>query len=100
MLKPLTAALALLLATPAIAEDWRYEGGNIPIAYVDNGVAQFHFACRGGELAMGFWVRAPQRQVAGAAAMNLALTVAGDTSFAQDMPLIHSEGSSMIVRGP
>jgi hypothetical protein len=100
MLKVFAVAVALLLATPALAEDWFYEGGNIPIAYVDNGAAQFHFACRGGELAMGYWVRSPERQVAGAASMNLALTVAGDTSFAQDMPLIHVEGSSMIIRGP
>ena len=42
--------------------------------------------------------------------MNLAITpdpaagssvsAAGGTSFAQDIPLIHSDGSSMIVRGP
>jgi hypothetical protein len=24
----------------------------------------------------------------------------GNTSFAQDMPLIHSDGASMIIRGP
>jgi hypothetical protein len=33
--------------------------------------------------------------------MNLAITPdGGATSFAQGMPLIHSDGSSMIVRGP
>ncbi|MBK8086116.1 MAG: hypothetical protein IPK28_21090 [Devosia sp.] len=66
--------LVLFLATPAAAADWFYENLGVPIAYADNGVAQFQFACRGGDLAMGFWVRAPHRQVAGAGAMNLALT--------------------------
>lgn len=106
----ISATIALLLvATAATAEEWRYEGGAVPIAYVDNGAAQFQFACRGGDLAMGFWVRSPSKAVAAAAAMNMALTPdpgkgAGDpaanTSYAQDMPLIHSDGSSMIVRGP
>ena len=102
--------LVLLLATPAAADDWFYENLGVPIAYADNGLAQFQFACRGGDLAMGFWVRAPHRQVAGAGAMNLALTpdpapgsavsATPGTSFAQDMPLIHIDGTSMIVRGP
>lgn len=108
MLRLASILLALLLATPASAEQWAYEDAGTPIAYFDNGAAQFQFACRGGDLAMGFWVRAPQREVATAAAMNLAITadpapgamVTGASSFAQDIPLIHSDGSSMIVRGP
>jgi hypothetical protein len=109
MLRLLSAVLVLLFATAAVAEEWLYEGGDTPIAYFDNGTAQFQFACRGGDLAMGFWVRAPHRQVADANSMNLAITpdakdskvsVAAGTSFAQDMPLIHSDGTSMIVRGP
>lgn len=103
-------AAALLLAAPAWAEEWAYEGGDVPIAYVDNGAAQFQFACRGGDLAMGYWVRTPKKEVAKAASMHLAITpdpaegsggkVADGSSFAQDMPLIHSDGTSMIVRGP
>ena len=110
MLRVVTAFVVLLLATAASAEEWQYEDLGVPIAYFDNGGAQLQFACRGGDLAMGFWVRAPHRQVAGARAMNLAITpdpavgsgvsAAGGTSFAQDMPLIHSDGSSVIVRGP
>lgn len=101
MLRPVLVALALLLATTANAEEWSYEGGDTPIAWFDNGKAQFQFACRGGDLAMGFWVREPHKQVAGAASMNLSITPdGGGTSFAQDMPLIHSDGSSVIVRGP
>lgn len=99
----LFSTVLLLLATAASAGEWQYEGGGTPIAYVDNGKAQFQFACRGGDLAMGYWVRAPHRQVAGANALNLSITPdppAGATSFAQDMPLIHSDGTSMIVRGP
>lgn len=99
--------LVLLLTTAASAEEWLYEGGETPIAYFDNGAAQFQFACRGGDLAMGFWVRAPHRQVAGATSLNLAITpdpkgsgVPAGSSFAQDIPLIHSDGTSMIVRGP
>ena len=95
--------LVPLLASTASAEEWSFEGGGTPIAYVDNGAAQFQFACRGGDLAMGFWVRAPHKQVAGAAAMHVAITPdppAGGTSFAQEIPLIHSDGSSVIVRGP
>ena len=106
-----SAVLVLLVpATVAMAEQWTYEGGGVPIAYLDNGAAQFQFACRGGDLAMGFWVRTPDRQVAGAAAMSLAITpdptegagvsATEGASFAQDMPLIHSDGTSMIVRGP
>jgi len=107
---PCLAALSLLLVTPVVAEEWKYEGGNVPIAWFDNGAAQFQFACRGGQLAMGFWVRKPEAAVAGMAALSLAITpdpAAGSkvtggagTSFAQDMPLVHSDGSSVIVRGP
>lgn len=107
---PLAAALVLALAGPALAADWAFEDASVPIAYVDNGAAQFQFACRGGDLAMGYWVRAPHRTVAAASAMNLAIvpdpeagsaaeSIAG-ASFAQEIPLIHHEGSSMIVRGP
>jgi hypothetical protein len=107
----LAAAMLLLLPPNLVAaEEWSYEGGNVPIAYLDNGRAQFQFACRGGDLAMGFWVRAPDREVAGAAAMSLAITpdptegagvsASEGASFAQDMPLIHSDGTSAIVRGP
>jgi hypothetical protein len=101
MLRISTAILLSILAGTAVAGEWQYEGGSVPIAYVDNGKAQLQFACRGGDLAMGFWVRAPHKAVAGAASMNVAITPdGGGTSFAQDMPLIHSDGSSMIVRGP
>lgn len=110
MLRVFSTFLVLLLATAASAQEWMYEDGGVPIAYFDNGDAQFQFACRGGDLAMGFWVRAPHRQVVGATAMNLAITpdpakgtdvsATGGTSFAQDIPLIHSDGASMIVRGP
>ena len=110
MLRVFSAFLLLLLATAASAQEWLYEDQGVPIAYFDNGAAQFQFACRGGDLAMGFWVRSPHKQVAGATAMNLAITpdaaedtavsAAGGTSFAQDIPLIHSDGTSMIVRGP
>jgi hypothetical protein len=103
------SALVVLLASPAAATEWQYEAAGVPIAYVDNGRAQFQFACRGGDLAMGFWVRAPHRVVAGAGTMHLALTAdpggadpaaLGGASYAQDIPLIHSDGSSMIIRGP
>lgn len=110
MLRVFSAFLVLLLATAASAEEWMYEDGGVPIAYFDNGEAQFQFACRGGDLAMGFWVRAPHAKVAGATAMSVAITpdpaegagvsASGGTSFAQDIPLIHSDGASMIVRGP
>lgn len=110
MLRLFPAFLLLAMATAATAQEWMYDDGGVPIAYFDNGNAQFQFACRGGDLAMGFWVRVPHRQVAAATAMNLAITpdpaegsdvsAANGTSFAQDIPLIHSDGSSMIVRGP
>tara|TARA_R110002124_G_scaffold63350_17_gene173151 strand:+ start:1276 stop:1791 length:516 start_codon:yes stop_codon:yes gene_type:complete len=112
------AAFCLLLVTPSLgetgpetaAQTWRYEGGATPIAWLDNGDAQFQFACRGGQLAMGYWVRQPTPPVAKATALSLAITpdpapgskpaADANTSFAQDMPLIHLEGSSAIVRGP
>lgn len=110
MFRLFAALLALLPATAASAETWQYEDAGVPIAYFDNGGAQLQFACRGGDLTLGFWVRAPHRQVAGASSMNLAIipdpaagasgTVPTGSSFAQDMPLIHSDGSSVIVRGP
>ena len=110
MLRMVSAVLVVLAAAmPVQAAEWTYEGGDVPIAYFDNGAAQFQFACRGGDLAMGFWVRSPSRTVASAASLHLAITpdpgkadrasTAG-ASFAQDMPLIHSDGTSMIVRGP
>jgi hypothetical protein len=101
-------ALALS-ASAAGAAEWQFEDAGVPIAYADNGEAQFQFACRGGDFAMGFWVRQPHAKVAGASAMSLAITadpasgssaIAPGTSFAQDMPLIHADGSSVIVRGP
>src|SRR5690349_2246076 len=110
MQKILLATLLSLFAAAAHAAPWMYEDLGIPIAYVDNGTAQFQFACRGGDLAMGFWVRAPHGTVAAATSMHLAmlpdpatgteLSAASGASFAQDMPLIHSDGSSVIVRGP
>lgn len=109
-MRAVVTIVLMLLATSAIAADWTFEDAGVPIAYADNGKAQFQFACRGGDFAMGFWVRAPHRQVAAATSMNLAITpdpaegaavtsMAG-ASFAQDMPLIHSDGTSMIIRGP
>lgn len=100
--------LGLLVATPAAAQQWSFEDAGVPIAYVDNGPAQFQFACRGGDLAMGYWVRAPHKTVAGAASMSVAIMpdpgtgdgLASNASFAQELPLIHSDGSSVIVRGP
>jgi len=104
MRKILFAALLSVLSTAAYADQWMYEDLGTPIAYVDNGKAQFQFACRGGDLAMGFWVRAPHKSVASASSMHLAVTPdpgkGSNTSYAQDMPLIHSDGTSMIVRGP
>jgi len=104
MLRLFPALLVMLAATTAGAEEWRYEGGETPIAYFDNGAAQFEFACRGGDLTLGYFVRSPHRQVSGAASMNLAITPdparGAQPSFAQDMPLIHSGGSWMVVRGP
>jgi len=106
----LAAAFSLLLVIPALAETWNYEGGATPIAWFDNGDAQFQFACRGGQLAMGFWVREPEDTVARATSTSLAITAdpaagstvtqASGTSFAQDMPLVHLDGASVIVRGP
>ena len=62
MRKMMMAALVLLAPTGmATAAEWTYEDGSVPIAYFDNGAAQFQFACRGGDLAMGFWVRAPHK---------------------------------------
>lgn len=108
--KRLITAFLLTLVMPAVAADWRYEGGDTPIAWFDNGQAQFQFACRGGQLAMGFWVRKPDATVAKGTAMSLAITPdpaegsvptnSGNTSFAQDMPLVHLDGASVIVRGP
>jgi hypothetical protein len=106
MLKLLSICLCLVSA-PATATEWKFEGGSTPIAYFDNGDAQFQFACRGGDLAMAFWVRKPDAVVAAASSMSLALNANGtetstgsDTIFAQDFPLIHSDGSSIVVRGP
>jgi hypothetical protein len=106
----LIAALLSFVAPAAHAEQWMYEDLGTPIAYVDNGKAQFQFACRGGDLAMGFWVRAPHKAVASASSMHVAIlpdpkagadiASASSVSFAQDMPLIHSDGTSVIVRGP
>jgi hypothetical protein len=99
------------LSAPVLAEEpWRYEGGATPIAWFDTGAAQFQFACRGGTLTMGFWVKSPDKAVTGVQSISLAITpdavtgsrvsAGGGTSFAQDMPLVHLEGSSVIVRGP
>ncbi|MBN9335824.1 hypothetical protein [Devosia sp.] len=106
MLKPLSL-LFCLLALPAYAADWKYEGGTTPIAYADNGKAQFQFACRGGDLAMAYWVREPSPQVAAAQSLSLAINAVGgsvstgkDTGFAQDFPMLHHDGSSVLIRGP
>jgi len=110
MLRELLAAAVIVLATAADAEEWMYEDRGVPIAYFDNGDAQLQFACRGGDLAMGFWVRVPDPQVAAAPAMSLAIapdpveiidgSLPAGSSFVQDIPLIHNDGTSMIVRGP
>ncbi|WIJ27025.1 hypothetical protein [Devosia sp. RR2S18] len=109
MHRRLILAACLLLVTSASAKEWKYEGGSVPIAYSDTASAQFQFACRGGDLAMGFWVREPHSQVAGASSMSVAITAdpepesrvtAASSSFAQEMPLVHMDGSSVIVRGP
>ncbi|WP_156352172.1 hypothetical protein [Devosia sp. Leaf64] len=99
--------LVLVLSSPAIAADWKFEGGATPIAYSDNGGAQFQFACRGGDLAMAYWVRKPGATVAKSLSLSLAISTrgggvsaGGDTSFAQDFPMIHYDGSSLIIRGP
>ena len=106
MLKPLFL-FSCLLSTPALAADWTFEGGNTPIAYADNGEAQFQFACRGGDLAMAYWVRKPGATVAAASSLSLAMnaggghvSASGETSFAQDFPMIHLDGSSVLIRGP
>lgn len=109
MRRMMFALLLALLPSATQAQEWQYEDVGTPIAYFDNGAAQFQFACRGGDFAMGFWVRSPSRTVAGASSMHVAITpdpgnaepssLAG-ASFAQDMPLIHSDGASVIVRGP
>ena len=110
MIRLFSLVLALMITTTAGAAEWCYEDGNVPIAWFDNGSAQLQFACRGGDLTVGYWVRSPHREVAGATKMNLAITpdpaagtegaVPSGSSFAQDMPLIHSDGASMIIRGP
>jgi hypothetical protein len=101
MLRLLPALLFLILPTAAGAAEWTYEGGDTPIAYLDNGAAQFEFACRGGDLTLGYFVRAPHAKVSGAPSMNIAITPdGGSPRFAQDMPLIHSGGAWMVVRGP
>jgi len=101
MLRLVSALLFLLVGSAANAAEWTYEGGDTPIAYLDNGAAQFEFACRGGDLTVGYFVRSPHRQVSGAASMNIAITPdGGKPSFAQDMPLIQSGGAWMVVRGP
>lgn len=106
MLKRLIFCLCIASA-PAHGADWTFEGGSTPIAYLDDGKAHFQFACRGGDLAMAYWVRKPEPSVAAAQSMSLAINANGsevsaarDTSFAQDLPLIHSDGSSIVVRGP
>ena len=106
MLKPICLCL-FLLATPAVAAEWNFEGGATPIAYFDNVDAQFQFACRGGDLAMAFWVRKPATVVNSSSTMSLAINASGNkvsagsgTNFAQDFPVIHSDGSSVVVRGP
>lgn len=106
MLKPFLLCLCLM-PVPAIAADWKFEGGGTPIAYADNDDAQFQFACRGGDLAMAYWVRSPAAAVATAPSISLAMNAGGgnvssggDTSFAQDFPLIHHDGSSVLIRGP
>ncbi|MGV3650706.1 MAG: hypothetical protein ACO1OK_04730 [Devosia sp.] len=108
-MRTLAAAILIFLTSPALAQ-WSYEDAPTPIAYVDNGPALFQFACRGGELTMGYWVRRPQDQVARAGLASLAITPdpapgsrvarTDGSSFAEDMPLIHLDGSSVIVRGP
>ncbi len=59
---------------------------------------------------MGFWVKKPDASLAAATSSSIAITpdaaagsavaASGNTSFAQDMPLVHLDGSSVIVRGP
>jgi hypothetical protein len=106
MLKHLALCLCLL-PVPAGAADWTFEGGTTPIAYADNEDAQFQFACRGRDLTMAYWVRKPDATVAAAPSMSLAMNATGgsvsaasDTGFAQDFPMIHHDGSSVLIRGP
>lgn len=106
MLKPLFFYLCLQ-SVPASATEWKFEGGVTPIAYADNSDAQFQFACRGGDLTMAYWVRKPDPAVAAAPSLSLAMNAGGgsvsagsDTGFAQDFPLIHHDGSSVLIRGP
>lgn len=106
MLKTFSLCLCLL-SVPAAAADWQFEGGATPIAYADNEQAQFQFACRGGDLAMAFWIRKPDAVVAAAPSLSLAMNAGGgtvsagsDTGFAQDFPMIHHDGSSLVIRGP
>lgn len=106
MLKPLSLCLCLL-SVPAAAADWKFQGGATPIAYADNDDAQFQFACRGGDLAMAYWIRKPDAVVAASPSLSLAMNAGGgnvsagsDTGFAQDFPMIHHDGSSVLIRGP
>ena len=106
MLKFLCALLCVL-SPQTLAAEWVFEDGGTPVAYFDNLDAQFQFACRGGDLAMAYWVRSPGGGVTAARSLSLAMNATGaevsddsDTRFAQDLPVIHSDGSSVIVRGP
>lgn len=105
------AALSLALSVPVLADEvWRYEGGSTPIAWFETSAAQFQFACRGGTLTMGYWVKSPDKAVVSLNSISVAITpdavagsrvsAGGGTSFAQDMPMVHLDGSSVIVRGP
>ena len=108
MLKALSVCFCLgLMWVPAHASQWKFEGGATPIAYADNKDAQFQFACRGGSLAMAYWVKHPEATVAAARSLSLAMNAGGgsvsagsDTSFAQDSPTIQNDGSSVLIRGP
>lgn len=109
MMRKLLATALVLLATPALAADWTYDSVT-PAAYVDNGIAQFQFVCRGGDFTVGYWVRTPHPQVAASSTLNLALVpdpAKGSSAsnidgarFAQEIPLLHVGGASMIIRGP
>ena len=110
MLRGMATLGFVLLATSTGAADWEFEVGDIPIAYIDNEAAQLQFACRSGDLTIGFWVKRPTSAVAGATSLSVAMTpdpaegaaasAVSTTRFAQDMPLIQTDGSSTIVRGP
>jgi hypothetical protein len=109
MRKAVLAIVISLIAPAAIAAEWVFENTDLPVAYFDNGAAQFQFACRS-DLAMMFWVREPHGSVAKATSMHLAITPdpakgpasssLEDASFAQDIPLIHGGGAWVMVRGP